>query len=95
MKNKIKKQTIFLAAVILFTALPAYCAQTIQQTATKFLFVMCGVAISSLVIYLGLTIYNKFILKHKYNITEKTNDYTEPTNLDESVVLFIKRNQLR
>lgn len=84
-----------MVAVISLTALPAYCAQTIPQTATKFLFAMGGVVASSLIIYIGLTIYNKIFAKHKFINSEDMDHFSNPLTTDDAIASFIKRNQLR
>ena len=95
MKNRISVNLISLVAVILITALPAYCAPTIKETITKFLYVMGGVTLSSIIIFLGLSIYNKFFVKQQPKNTEENTIFTIPTNIDESIASFIKRNPLR
>ena len=93
-----QKRSIFLilavTAVILFTAGPAFCAPiSIKQTALKFLYAMGGVALSSFIIFAGLTIYNKlFVKKHKRNDDD---DLSTPDSIDDAVVFFIKKNKLR
>lgn len=81
-------------AVILFTASPAFCAPiSIKQTAVKFLYAMGGVALSSFIIFAGLTIYNKlFVKRHKANDED---DLSTPDSIDDAVVFFIRKNKLR
>ena len=87
---------ISLVAVILITALPAYCEPTtvVNNTITKFLYAMGGVVASSLIIYLGLTVYNRFFIK-KSAWHPENNEFSAPTSTDEAIVSFIKRNRLR
>lgn len=81
-------------AVIIFTANPAFCAPiSIKQTAIKFLFAMGGVALSSFIIFAGLTIYNKVFVKRAK--ADEDDDLTTPDSIDDAVVFFIKKNKLR
>jgi len=83
-------------AVISITALPAYCIPTIQETGIKFLCAMGGVALSSLIIYLGLTLYNKYFVNNKPNINKEDDcELQEPNNEEDAVCFFIRKNKLR
>ena len=85
-----------LVAVILITALPAYSTPTIKETAYRFLYTMGGVALSSIVIFLGLTIYNKILYNaNKIRPNEEQPSLRTPINVEEAVISFIKRNKLR
>lgn len=96
MKNKSYINLISLVAVILITALPAYCAPiTVDETIKKFLYAMGGVVASSVIIFAGLTIYNKFFVKEKHFNLENDKNFSNPTNTDDAIVSFIKRNRLR
>ncbi len=85
------------AAVIIITALPGYCApaSTIKQTAIKFLFAMGGVALSSFLIFAGLSFYNKFFVERKYIKFNKEDSLSTPDNVDDAVNFFIRKNKLR
>lgn len=85
------------AAVILITALPGYCAQSvsIKQTAIKFLLAMGGVALSSFIIFAGLTFYNKFFVERKYIKFNKEDSLSTPENVDDAINFFIRKNKLR
>lgn len=86
-----------MAAVILITAAPAYCAQavSIKQTAIKFLLTMGGVALSSLIIFVGLSIYNKLFVEKSEVKFSKEDSLSTPSNIDDAVTFFIKKNKLR
>ena len=61
----------------------------------KFLIAMGGVMLSSFVIYLGLTIYNKFFVdKSLFPNNDPDDVLNTPKTVDEAVTLFIKRNKL-
>ena len=81
-------------AVIIFTANPGFCAPiSIKQTAVKFLFAMGGVALSSFIIFAGLTIYNKIFVKRSK--ADEDDDLSTPDSVEDAVVFFIKKNKLR
>lgn len=80
--------------VMLNTASPAFCAPiSIKQTAVKFLFAMGGVALSSFIIFAGLTVYNKIFVKKSK--ADEDDDLSTPNSIDDAVVFFIKKNKLR
>ena len=91
------RKVIMLAAVIIITALPAFCSPTvpIKQTAIKFLVAMGGVAASSLLIYFGLTLYNKLFVNKDGRTFSKDDTLATPDNTDDAVAFFIKKNKLR
>ncbi len=98
MQNKnILKKFIIPAAVVIFTALPGYCSPAIslKQTAIKFLLAMGGVALSSFVIFAGLSIYNKFFVERKAIKFNKEDSLSTPETVDEAVHFFIRKNKLR
>lgn len=90
---RVSKITV-ICAFLLFIGLPAFCAPiSIKQTALKFLYAMGGVALSSFIIFAGLTIYNKLFVR-KANINDD-DDLSTPDNIDDAVAFFIKKNKLR
>lgn len=96
MKKSYLKNLIILAAVILITAPAGFSAEvSIKQTAIKFLLVMGGVALSSFVIFAGLTIYNKLFVEKAFKNLEKEDSLSTPDNIDDAVTFFIKKNKLK
>ena len=101
---------IFAAAIIIIAAQNGFCAEDLanqipnlqKQTAdnkhdtiVKFLIAMGGVMLSSFVIYLGLTIYNKFFVDKSLFPDNGPDDILNtPKTVDEAVTFFIKRNKL-
>lgn len=66
-----------------------------SDTIIKFLIAMGGVMLSSFVIFLGLTIYNKFFVDKSLFPNNGPDDILNtPKTIDEAVTLFIKRNKL-
>lgn len=85
---------------------PAAVTQTTAQTTAptelkatiiKFIITMIGVIASSLVIWGGLTVYNKFFVMKKENLLPKPEgeDLGTPKTVEDAVVFFIKRNKLK
>ncbi len=89
MKNKI----FILPILLLLTANRGLCAtaSAVNAVAVKFLLAMAGVVVSSLFIYFGLALYNKYFVKPQ---TEE--DFTNsPKTVDDAVKFFINRNKLK
>lgn len=107
---KITSLIVFAAVITFIAAQNGFCANELvnhvpdiqQQTAdskgdtiAKFLIAMGGVMLSSFVIYLGLTIYNKFFVdKSLFPNNDPDDVLNTPKTIDEAVTLFIKRNKL-
>lgn len=65
-----------------------------REMAMKFLLAMLGVATSSVVIYVGLSLYNRFVYKNKtVVINEDDNDFKTPTNMKEAINIFLKKTK--
>ena len=69
----------------------------LKATIIKFIITMIGVIASSLVIWGGLTVYNKFFVMKKENLLPKPEgeDLGTPKTVEDAVVFFIKRNKLK
>jgi len=66
-----------------------------RATIYKFLKVMVGVALSSVMIFLGLTIYNKFfILKRSGKIKDYANTLETPKTVEDALNIFIEKTKL-
>lgn len=79
------------------TANAGMCEQTrnavMNTAASKFLLAMGGVVLSSIIIFVGLTVYNKFFVNvNKHSVEEEI--LKTPKNIDEAVKFFIQRNRL-
>lgn len=76
--------------------IPAKTGGGVQLTVSKFIVTMIGVLLSSVVIWGGLTVYNKFFAEK--NIYGSSNDdevLRTPKTVEEAVTFFIKRNKLK
>ncbi len=108
MKNKILKYSINLsiaAFAIIICSSVGFCAgeaaQAVpQQTGLhsailKFLKAMGGVALSSLIIFIGLTIYNKFFVHSRLDGNSEDDVLKTPRSIDEALTFFIKKNKIK
>lgn len=98
MKNKkLLNILIISAAVVITTVLPGFCSPNIpvKQTALKFLLAMGGVVLSSLIIFTGLSIYNKFFVGQKSIKFDKKDTLSTPDNVEDAIDFFIRKNKLR
>ena len=95
-KNINIKTFILISAAVIFTALPGYCAPTVplKQAAIKFLFAMGGVALSSFLIFLGLSVYNR-LFKNANNNENDDDSLSTPDNINDAIIFFIKKNKLK
>lgn len=67
----------------------------VSLTVTKFIITMAGVLLSSIVIWAGLTIYNKFFVKNNGHRSSLNDDILNtPKTIVEAVTFFIKKNKL-
>ena len=66
-----------------------------RDMAMKFVLAMLGVATSSVVIYVMLSLYNRFIYKGSNDVVvnEDDNDFKTPTNLKEAINIFLKKTK--
>ncbi len=66
-----------------------------KQIAMKFILAMVGVATSSIVIYVLLSLYNKYFYGHsKTNVANEVDEeFKTPTNLKDAVNIFLKKTK--
>lgn len=66
-----------------------------KALAYKFIMAMLGVGASSVIIYVLLTIYNRFIYGSPMKLAEKTedDDYKTPTNMKDAINIFLKKTK--
>ena len=66
-----------------------------KALAMKFLMAMMGVAASSVIIYVGLTVYNRFIYGTPRQRKIKTEDeeYKTPNNMKDALEIFLKKTK--
>lgn len=95
LKNKLLL-TFMISVIAWQPCLAITLSNEVLFTAKKFILAMIGVVISSLLIYIGLTLYNKFF--HNPN-TNEVSTYDENTlapaqNLDNAISNFLNRTKL-
>lgn len=68
-----------------------------KQLAMKFLMAMLGVGASSVIIYVGLSVYNRFIYGSTNTVTKKTEDdeLKTPNNMKDALSIFLKKTKNR
>ena len=91
MKNKFLT-TLF--TLIFLTANTGFCEETRSAVIIKFGMVMGGVALSSIIIYVGLTLYNKFFVTPKYPHSPEEEILKTPKTKEEAINFFINKNKL-
>lgn len=101
MKNNILFYKLFIAilAVFLCTANNAYAAALppeVKTIAVKFTLAMLGVAVFSVVISVGLSLYNRFFVSSQIKDFKLSRDSLRtPVDKDEAFVMFITKNRLK
>ncbi len=94
MKNKLLLITLFLTTNAGFCETTARNA-VVHSALIKFGLAMGGVALSSFVIFAGLTIYNKIFVKQD-RFQGLDEDLTKtPKTTEEAIKLFIRKNRLK
>lgn len=87
-------------ALILFSANISYAVSpklsSLKTPITKFALVMFGIIFMTMLIYIGLAIYNKIFVSNKIKNYE-LNKYNldEPLDKDDAIVKFITKNNLK
>ena len=77
-------------------AIPSKQAAGITLTATKLIVTMLGVVLSSVIIWAGLSIYNKFFVKSSLKNGALPEDtLNTPKTIQEAVTFFVKKNKLK
>jgi len=98
MKNKICKLYMTLMAVI-STTLPSFASKItpeMKTVMTKFGFAMGGVVAFSLILFIGLSLYNKFFVGEQIKDFKLRKDSLRtPADKDEAVMMFIAKNRLK
>lgn len=97
--NLLNKMFIVLLAVFLTTANSAYALSLpaeVKTVAVKFTLAMLGVVIFSIVISVGLSLYNRFFVSSQIKDFKLSRDSLRtPTDKDEAFIMFITKNRLK
>ncbi len=102
MKNKLFN-IILTAMAVSYTALPSFAQKTVEQNVpsmkfimTKFGIAMIGVMAFSLLLYIGLSLYNKFFVDEQIkNFKLRKDSLRTPSDKDEAIMMFIAKNKLK
>ena len=104
MNNKLIQKIIFaISVVLLSTTEVAYAVEqspemklAIKTMITKFSLAMAGVLVFSIVISIGLSLYNKFFVASQIKDFKLSKDSLRtPNDKDEAVIMFITKNRLK
>ena len=104
MNNKLIQKIIFaISVVLLSTTEVAYAVEqspemklAIKTMVTKFSLAMIGVVVFSIVISIGLSLYNKFFVSSQIKDFKLSKDSLRtPNDKDEAVIMFITKNRLK
>ena len=104
MNNKFIQKVIFaISVVLLCTTEFAYAIEQSPETklaiktmVTKFSLAMIGVVVFSIVISLGLSLYNRFFVSSQIKDYKLSKDsLRSPNDKDEAVMMFITKNRLK
>ena len=104
MNNKLIQKIIFaISVVLLSTTEVAYAVEqspemklAIKTMVTKFSLAMIGVVVFSIVISIGLSLYNKFFVASQIKDFKLSKDSLRtPNDKDEAVIMFITKNRLK
>lgn len=98
MKNNFYKIIMTVMAVFC-TAMPSFASKLTPEMKTvmsKFGLAMGGVVAFSLILYIGLSLYNKFFVGEQIKDFKLRKDSLRtPADKDEAVMMFIAKNRLR
>ena len=100
MKNKIFNKIILPVLAVYMTAMPVF-AKTLSHPELKFVIkkfgiAMLGVMLFSFILYLGLTIYNKFFVSEQIKDFKLRKDSLRtPSDKDEAIMMFVAKNKLK
>ena len=100
MKNKTLNNVILSVMAVLTTAMPVF-AKTIASPEIKFVIkkfgiAMIGVMLFSVILYIGLAIYNKFFVSEQIKDFKLRKDSLRtPSDKDEAIMMFIAKNKLK
>lgn len=104
MNNKFLGRFLFAVSVVLFCTTEAvYSAQhshavklAMKTMVTKFSLVMLGIVAFSVLLSVGLSLYNKFFVASQIKDFNLSKDSLRmPNDKDEAVIMFITKNRLK
>lgn len=94
----LKNKFILTITLLIFTANAGLCEQTrtvaVQDLMIKFIIAMVGVMLASFVIWAGLAVYNKILIKGNTTASDEEILKT-PKTTEEAIRFFIQKNKLK
>lgn len=98
--NLIQKLKYTMLAVFLFTANVVYSKPVARvasnSSLSRFLMAMCAIVVFTVVVYLGLLLYNKFFVSnHLKNMDLYKDSLETPSDTENAINTFISKNRLR
>jgi len=101
-KNNISRNLLYAILVVLFCTTNFAFAQNstnmiiLKSTAVKFTLAMLGIVGFSIIIFVGLSLYNKFFVDSRVKDYKLNRDSLRtPSDTDEAVMMFITKNRLK
>ncbi len=101
MKNRVFTRIVSAALGVFFSTYNAAFAQSshiaeIKTVAVKFILAMLGVALFSILIFVGLSLYNRFFVASQIKDFNLSKDSLRtPIDTDEAILSFITKNRLK
>ena len=97
MRNNFINKIIVAVFALCFSANAAYCEQlTLKTTITKFGLAMFGVLFFSILLYVGLTLYNKlFVAPYVKDVELRDYSLHSPKDKEEAIMMYISKNRLK
>jgi hypothetical protein len=100
-KNRFSLKNIFAILVVLFCTTDFAFAKNsniaaMKTIAVKFILAMLGIVFFSILMWVGLSLYNKFFVSLQVKDAElKKNSLRTPQDKDEAIMMFISKNRLK
>ncbi len=101
MKNKFIYKFMYAISVVIFFTADFACSTPSAKAAvktlmTKYSLAMFGVVFFTILIYAGLSIYNKFFVSSQIKDFKLSRDsLRSPSDKDEAVIMFLTKNRLK
>ena len=97
MKLNSFKSLIILLFGLLLIPNAAYCAPlTLKATMLKFGLAMFAVVVFSVILYVGLSLYNKFfVAPYIKDVSLREDSLHSPKDKEEAIMMYISKNRLK
>lgn len=95
----LKNKFLITIFTLILTANTGFCeearAAVVHDIFIKFVLAMGGVIVSSIIIFLGLHIYNKMFYGQNRNLTYEEEILKTPKTKEEAIRFFIRKNRVK